>query len=83
MGVCDTTAHGFRSSFKTWALEATGFQWEVIEAALHHAVGNKVQAAYVRGDNFDKRVTLMDAWAIFCTVAPSALDDVQPMRSVA
>src|SRR5215471_3816107 len=62
----DITAHGFRASFKTWAAERTNFAREVVEAALAHVVGNKVEAAYQRGDLFDKRRRLMDAWAAFC-----------------
>jgi integrase len=62
----DITAHGFRATFRTWAAERTNFAREVVEAALAHVVGNKVEAAYQRGDLFDKRRRLMDAWAEFC-----------------
>ena len=55
------TVHGFRSSFRDWAEEATAFPHEVKEAALAHAVANKVEAAYRRGDLFDRRRELMDA----------------------
>ena len=57
------TPHGFRSTFRDWAEEATGFPHEVKEAALAHAVRNKVEAAYRRTDLFDKRRSMMDAWA--------------------
>ena len=57
--------HGFRASFRTWVAEKTTFQDDVAEAALAHSVGNKVIAAYQRGDLFDKRCQLMDAWAEF------------------
>jgi integrase len=60
------TVHGFRSSFKDWAAEQTGFPNEVSEAALSHIVADKVEAAYRRGDLFDKRRRLMDEWAAFC-----------------
>jgi integrase len=60
-----TTVHGFRSSFRDWAAETTGFASEVVEMALAHAVGSKVEAAYRRGDLFLKRRQLMDAWAAF------------------
>jgi integrase len=60
------TVHGFRSSFRDWASERTSFQGEVAEAALAHAVGDKVEAAYRRGDLFEKRRRLMDAWGQFC-----------------
>jgi integrase len=63
MGRTDLTAHGFRSTFRDWAAERTEFQGEVAEAALAHVVGNKVEAAYRRGDLFEKRRALMDAWA--------------------
>jgi integrase len=66
MGRGDLTAHGFRSTFRTWAGECTSYQREVIEAALAHANGDKVEAAYMRGDLFDKRRRLMDAWAAYC-----------------
>jgi integrase len=63
----DLTAHGFRATFKTWASELTSFQNEVVEAALAHVVGSKVEQAYRRGDMFDKRRRLMQQWATFCT----------------
>jgi integrase len=65
----DLTAHGFRSTFRTWAAERSNFPREVIEAALAHTVGNKVEAAYQRGDLFEKRRRVMEAWAQFCTTA--------------
>lgn len=58
--------HGFRSSFRDWASEQTNFPREVAEAALAHAVGDKVEAAYRRGDLFEKRRQVMDAWARYC-----------------
>jgi integrase len=61
----DLTVHGFRSSFRDWAAETTGFASEMVEMALAHAVGSKVEAAYRRGDLFQKRRGLMDAWAAF------------------
>jgi integrase len=68
----DLTAHGFRSTFRDWAAECTNFPREVCEMALAHAVGNRAEAAYRRGDLFQKRQQLMDAWARFATAAPSA-----------
>jgi integrase len=62
----DLTAHGFRSTFRDWAAETTHFPSEVVEMALAHTVGDKVEAAYRRGDLFDKRRTLMAGWALFC-----------------
>ena len=59
----DATVHGFRSSFRDWASEQTEFPGEVVEMALAHAIANKVEAAYRRGDLLDKRRELMQAWA--------------------
>jgi integrase len=66
MGRDDLTAHGFRSSFRDWAAERTGFPSEVVEMALAHVVADKVEAAYRRGDLFQKRRQLMEAWAKHC-----------------
>jgi integrase len=71
MKLDDVTVHGFRSAFRDWAAECTNFTNEVCEAALAHTVTNKVEAAYRRGDLFEKRRRLMDAWAAFCS-APKA-----------
>lgn len=60
------TAHGFRSAFRDWASETTGFSHEVCEMALAHTIGNKAEAAYRRGDLFNKRHGLMNAWASYC-----------------
>lgn len=62
----DITAHGFRSTFRDWVAEQTSFPGEVAEMALAHSVGNKVEAAYRRGDLFDKRRKLMEAWGKYC-----------------
>ena len=70
MGCGDLTAHGFRSSFRDWAAERTTFPAEVAEMALAHAVSDKVEAAYRRGDLFQKRRQLSDAWAKFCATPP-------------
>jgi integrase len=61
------TPHGFRSTFRTWLAEKTNFQGEVGEAALGHVKGDRVEAAYQRGDLFEKRRKLMTAWAKLCT----------------
>lgn len=60
------TVHGFRSSFRDWASEMTDFQREVAEAALAHVVGDKVEAAYLRGDMLEKRRQLMGTWESYC-----------------
>jgi integrase len=66
----ELTAHGFRSSFRDWAAERTSFPAEVAEMALAHTVADKVEAAYRRGDLFEKRRQLGDAWAHFCAAPP-------------
>lgn len=76
----DLTAHGFRSTFKDWASEQTNFAREVAEAALAHVVGDKVEAAYRRGDLFEKRRKLMDAWSTYCSSKPRNAANVVPMR---
>jgi integrase len=63
---CDVTVHGLRSSFRDWAAERTNFPREVAEMALAHAIPNAVEAAYRRGDLFERRRRLMGAWAEFC-----------------
>jgi hypothetical protein len=75
----DLAVHGSRSTFRDWAAERTNFPGEVADAALAHVVGDKVKAAYRRGDLFEKRRRLMDAWADFATKLPSA-SAVVPMR---
>jgi integrase len=69
---CDLTVHGFRSSFRDWCAERTNFPSEAAEMALAHAVGDKVEAAYRRGDLFEKRKRLMAEWASYCVEAPKA-----------
>ena len=79
MGYGHLTVHGFRSTFRDWAAELTNFPSEVIEMALAHAVGDKVEAAYRRGDLFEKRRRLMEAWAAYCA-APAKAGKVVQMR---
>jgi integrase len=69
MGREDLTVHGFRSTFRDWAAETTSFTREVAEAALAHTLSDKTEAAYRRGDLFEKRRKLMQAWANFCSSA--------------
>lgn len=61
----DAVPHGFRSSFRDWAAETTGFPHEVVEMALAHTIKNKAEAAYRRGDLLEKRRQLMEAWASY------------------
>ncbi len=63
----DAVPHGFRSTFRDWVAECTSHGSDVAEMALAHAVGNKVEAAYRRGDLFEKRRRLADDWAAFCS----------------
>jgi integrase len=77
----NATPHGFRSSFRDWAAERTNFPPEIAETALAHAVGNKVERAYRRGDLFDKRRRLMTAWADFCTKPAVSGATVSPIRA--
>lgn len=62
--------HGFRSVFRDWASEATHYPHEMAEMALAHTVGNRVEAAYRRGDQFEKRREMMQTWANFCESVP-------------
>jgi integrase len=65
MGV-DVTVHGFRSTFRDWVSEETMHSPEVAEMALAHTISNKVEAAYRRGDLFERRRALLTDWEIFC-----------------
>jgi integrase len=62
--------HGFRSTFRDWASERTNYPREVTEMALAHRIDDKVEAAYRRGDLFDKRRRMMNDWARFCAKVP-------------
>jgi integrase len=83
----DVHPHGFRSTFRDWAAETTAYPNHVVEQALAHAIGNGVEAAYRRGDLFEKRQRLMDDWARYCS-QPGALasarkaDEVVTLRGV-
>jgi integrase len=71
MGRDDLTAHGFRSTFSDWAAERTAYPREVVEMALAHTIENRVEAAYRRGDLFEKRRRLMADWGRFCEAPPA------------
>lgn len=77
----DLTSHGFRSTFRDWAAERTSYPREVAEAALAHAVGDKVEAAYRRGDLFEKRRRLMNEWAKHCQHAGGTKAAVLPLHA--
>jgi integrase len=81
MKVEGVTVHGFRSAFRDWAAETTSFPHEVCEMALAHVIGNKAEAAYRRGDMFDRRRKLMEAWAMHCE--PREAGSVVPLHTVA
>lgn len=74
------TAHGFRSAFRDWAAECTGYPNEVCEAALAHTIENRVEAAYRRGDLFEKRSRLMEDWDGYCARKGSPPAQVTPLR---
>lgn len=73
------TPHGFRSSFKDWSSEVTHYPGEMSEMALAHTIGDKVEAAYRRGDMFEKRRQMMEDWATWC--APKTGASVTTLRS--
>jgi integrase len=73
------TAHGFRSTFRDWTAERTATPAEVAEMALAHAVGDATEAAYRRGDLFEKRRELMALWARFIDTPP-AVGKVRAIR---
>jgi integrase len=83
MGRSDLTTHGFRSTFSDWCSERTNFAAEAREMALAHIVGDRVEAAYRRGDLFEKRRQLMGAWEKFCAVSTPAVDRVVSLRGAA
>lgn len=62
----DLTVHGFRSTFRDWCAESTAYPRDVAEMALAHAIEDKSEAAYRRGDLLEKRRALMSDWAEFC-----------------
>jgi integrase len=72
--------HGFRSTFRDWAAEKTSFPNEVIEMALAHTIDDKTEAAYRRGDLFEKRRGLLEVWEAYSGTLATA-DNVFPLRS--
>ncbi len=70
LGSTDITVHGFRSTFRDWASEQTNYPREICEMVLAHTISDKTEAAYRRGDLFEKRRKLMDAWAEFIDTPP-------------
>jgi integrase len=77
----DVTVHGFRSTFEDWALDTTSFPEIVTDMALAHKIDDKVKAAYLRSDLFEKRRRLMVQWATFCNKSKSVTrGKVVPLR---
>ena len=74
MGRRDVTVHGFRSTFSDWCAEQTSFPSEVREMALAHQVADKVEAAYRRGDLFEKRRELAEAWSQYAGQADNIIE---------
>jgi integrase len=72
MGFGHITTHGFRSTFRDWVSEVTDFSPEVAEMCLAHTIGNKVEAAYRRGNLFEKRKLLLSAWGLYCLKSESS-----------
>lgn len=67
----EAVPHGFRSTFRDWVAESTNYPHDVAEMALAHTISNKVEAAYRRGDLFEKRRALMNEWARFLNTRPT------------
>jgi integrase len=80
MGQDEIAVHGFRATFTDWCAERTNFPSEVREMALAHVVADKVEAAYRRGDMFQKRLHLAEAWARYCA-APVPAGKVVPISA--
>lgn len=83
LGRADVTPQGFRSTFADWCTEVTEFSPQGREIALAHTVGNKVEEAYRRGDQFAKRRALAEAWAAYCAGVPVGAEvvDLVAVRS--
>ena len=73
---CGATVHGFRSTFRDWSGDCTGFARDICEAALGHVIENKVEAAYRRGSALEKRRQLMQAWARRCATSSADTSNV-------
>jgi integrase len=81
-GLRGATVHGFRSTFRDWAAETTSYPNHVVEMALAHAIGDRVEAAYRRGDLFEKRRRLMNEWARHCEKRSNAAGNVHDEAKV-
>lgn len=74
------TAHGFRSTFRDWAADQTGYPRDVAEMALAHTIKDKSEAAYRRSDMLERRARLMQDWATYCTADTATRENVTPIR---
>lgn len=83
MGRGDLTVHGFRSTFRDWCSESTAYPREVAEMALAHTIPDKVEAAYRRGDLFNKRTRLMNEWTAYCGKPTSSGKNIVILQKVA
>jgi integrase len=81
LGRKDITVHGFRSAFTDWAHDTTAYPKVVIDMAAAHAVGDKVEAAYRRGELLEKRRRLMADWSRYCTTSPVKAAGVVQLRA--
>ena len=81
LGRESVTVHGFRSTFRDWASEATGYPREVAESALAHTLRDKVEAAYRRGDLFEKRRRMMEDWSAYCAMIVPCSGAIVAMRA--
>jgi integrase len=79
----DITVHGFRSTFRDWAAETTNYPRDKAEMALAHSIGDKVEAAYRRGDMVKKRLRMMNDWAKYCATVRGEDGKVIPIRGAA
>jgi len=83
MNRTNITVHGFRSTFRDWAAEATNYPSDMAEMALAHSIGDKVEAAYRRGDMLNKRFRMMNDWAKYCSTVRGEDGKVIPIRGAA
>lgn len=83
MGKEGLTVHGFRSTFRDWAAESTAYSREVAEMALAHVIGNAVEAAYRRGDLFEKRRRMMADWSNYCARIQTTTGNVVTIKGAA
>lgn len=79
MGGNGYTVHGFRSAFTDWAHDRTAFPKTTVDTALAHTVGDKVEAAYRRGEMYDKRAKLMQAWSDYCAKPRATTAKIVPI----